>query len=123
MATVRFYKYVTPPKGETKITVGNKTVAGTSFSTTIKSLNSLGATVNSIAAALKGLKTQQLKQAKDAADRAKLMADQNREANIEAQEPDNASGNVVKNIAKGGLGFLGNLLKFFKTLIKNKFNF
>ena len=117
MATVRFYKYVTPPKGETKITVGNKTVAGTSFSTTIKSLNSLGATVNSIAAALKGLKTQQLKQAKDAADRAKLMADQNREANIEAQEPDNASGNVVKNIAKGGLGFLGNLLKFFKTLI------
>ena len=117
MATVRFYKYVTPPKGETKITVGNKTVAGTSFSTTIKSLNSLGATVNSIAAALKGLKTQQLKQAKDAADRAKLLADQNREANIEAQDPDNASGNVVKNIAKGGLGFLGNLLKFFKTLI------
>ena len=45
------------------------------------------------------------------------MADQNREANIEAQDPDNASGNVVKNIAKGGLGFLGNLLKFFKTLI------
>ena len=54
MATVRFYKYVTPPKGETKITVGSKTVAGTQFSTTIKAINSLGATVNSIAVGLTG---------------------------------------------------------------------
>ena len=117
MATIRFYKYVEPPKGDTKITVGNKTVAGTQFRTTIKAINSLGITVNSIALALKGVRQQQLQAAKDAADRAKLLSDQQREANIEAQEPDNASGNVAKNIAKGGLGFLGNLLKFFKTLI------
>ena len=82
MATVRFYKYVTPPKGETKITVGSKTVAGTQFSTTIKAINSLGATVNSIAVGLTGLKRQQLKQAKDAKDRAKLLADRQREARI-----------------------------------------
>ena len=117
MATVRFYKYVTPPKGETKITVGSKTVAGTQFSTTIKAINSLGATVNSIAVGLTGLKRQQLKQAKEAKDRAKLLADRQREARIESQTPGDGAGNVIKNIAKGGLGFLGRLWKFFKGLI------
>ena len=56
---IRLYKYLTPPKksGAT-ISVGNKTITGDSFATTIKAVNSLGATVNSIGLAL--LKQQKL---------------------------------------------------------------
>ena len=50
---IRFFKMVTPPDGDTKTTVCNKTIAGTSFSTTISAINSLGATVNSIGVALR----------------------------------------------------------------------
>ena len=40
--SIRFYKFITPPedKGAT-VTIGNKTVTGSKFSTTISAINSL----------------------------------------------------------------------------------
>ena len=47
--SIRFYKFITPPEDKgAKVTIGNKTVTGSKFSTTITAINSLGATVNSI---------------------------------------------------------------------------
>ena len=81
---IRFYKYVTPPKtrGAT-ISVGNKTIQGDSFSTTIKAVNSLGATVNSIAVALNKQAKANARIQKDQARKAGLARDRAREANIE----------------------------------------
>ena len=64
-AKIRFFKYVTPPDKtgkSSKVSIGNKTIAGTSFSTTITAINSLGATVNSIAVAIKEVKNQNKQQ-------------------------------------------------------------
>ena len=117
---IRFFKMVTPPDGDTKTTVGNKTIAGTSFSTTISAINSLGATVNSIGVALKEIKNQQ----KNAAERAKraqgLASDASRENKLEADKGGKDDSKTVAKIVGGGMGFLGNLMKFFKSLVMYK---
>ena len=61
--SIRFYKFITPPedKGAT-VTIGNKTVTGSKFSTTISAINSLGATVNSIGTAILSTRLQQQQQ-------------------------------------------------------------
>jgi len=120
VSKIRFFKMVTPPDGDTKTTVGNKTIAGTSFSTTISAINSLGATVNSIGVALKEIKNQQ----KNAAERAKraqgLASDASRENKLEADKGGKDDSKTVAKIVGGGMGFLGNLMKFFKSLVMYK---
>ena len=114
--TIRFYKYVTPPKDDTAVIVGNKTIAGTNFTSTISALNSLGATVNSLGVMMKGIRNNQIEQAEDARRNAQLIADQSRETALEGKDQDGGAGKVIKNIAKGGIGFLGHLWKMFKKL-------
>ena len=113
---IRLYKYLTPPKtaGAT-ISVGNKTIAGANFASTIKAVNSLGATVNSIGLAL--LKQQKLQQdqQKQAIRQQQLAADKAREGKIEAGSSQAAA--TVGNIVSGTKGFLGGLLDFFKKLL------
>ncbi len=120
VSKIRFFKMVTPPDGDTKTTVGNKTISGTSFSTTISAINSLGATVNSIGVAVKEIKNQQ----KNAAERAKraqgLASDAGRENKLEADKGGKDDSKTVAKIVGGGMGFLGNLMKFFKSLVMYK---
>ena len=113
---IRFYKYVTPPKdaGAT-ISVGNKTIAGSNFSATINAVNSLGATVNSIAVALQGQRQgQQLAQAQ-ADRRAQLQRDRNRENKLEGKGT--KAKEVVGAVVKGGASFLESLFKFLKDFL------
>lgn len=81
---IRLYKYLTPPKtGGATISVGNKTIAGDNFATTIKAVNSLGATVNSIGLALLKQQKLQMQQQQAAARANQLAADRAREGKIE----------------------------------------
>jgi len=113
---IRFYKYVTPPKdGGATISVGNKTIAGSNFTATINAVNSLGATVNSIAVALQGQRSaQQIAQAQ-ADRRAQLQRDRNREGKLESTK--GKAKEIVGGIVKGGASFLENLLKFLKDFL------
>ena len=122
-AKIRFFKYVTPPDKtgkSSKVSIGNKTIAGTSFSTTITAINSLGATVNSIAVAIKEVKNQNKQQAKNAKRAAALASDRAREKKLEADDEGGGDDNIVAKMVGGGLGFLGNFMKFFKSLIMYK---
>ena len=122
ISKVRFFKMVTPPdkSDDTKVSIGNKTIAGSSFSTTITAINSLGATVNSIAVAIKEVKNQNKQQAARAKRASALASDSAREKKLEGDEKGSGDGNIVAKMVGGGLGFLGNLMKFFKTLIMYK---
>ena len=113
---IRFYKYVTPPKdGGATISVGNKTIAGSNFTATINAVNSLGATVNSIAVALQGQRSaQQIAQAQ-ADRRAQLQRDRNREGKLESTGT--KAKEIVGGVVKGGASFLENLLKFLKDFL------
>ena len=122
-AKIRFFKYVTPPDKtgkSSKVSIGNKTIAGTSFSTTITAINSLGATVNSIAVAIKEVKNQNKAQAARAKRAAALASDAAREKKLEGDERGSGDDNIVAKMVGGGLGFLGNFMKFFKSLIMYK---
>ena len=122
-AKIRFFKYVTPPDKtgkSSKVSIGNKTIAGTSFSTTITAINSLGATVNSIAVAIKEVKNQNKAQAARAKRAAALASDRAREKKLEADDEGGGDDNIVAKMVGGGLGFLGNFMKFFKSLIMYK---
>ena len=122
-AKIRFFKYVTPPDKtgkSSKVSIGNKTIAGTSFSTTITAINSLGATVNSIAVAIKEVKNQNKAQAARAKRAAALASDAAREKKLEGDEKGSGDDNIVAKMVGGGLGFLGNFMKFFKSLIMYK---
>ena len=122
ISKVRFFKMVTPPdkSDDTKVSVGNKTIAGSSFSTTISAINSLGATVNSIAVAIKEVKDQNKRQADRQKRTAALASDAAREKKLEADKDGGGDDNTVAKLVGGGLGFLGNLMKFFKGLIMYK---
>ena len=122
-AKIRFFKYVTPHDKtgkSSKVSIGNKTIAGTSFSTTITAINSLGATVNSIAVAIKEVKNQNKAQAARAKRAAALASDSAREKKLEGDEKGSGDDNIVAKMVGGGLGFLGNFMKFFKGLIMYK---
>ena len=122
-AKIRFFKYVTPPDKtgkSSKVSIGNKTIAGTSFSTTITAINSLGATVNSIAVAIKEVKNQNKAQAARAKRAAALASDSAREKKLEGDQKGSGDDNIVAKMVGGGLGFLGNFMKFFKSLIMYK---
>ena len=122
-AKIRFFKYVTPPDKtgkSSKVSIGNKTIAGSSFSTTITAINSLGATVNSIAVAIKEVKNQNKAQAARAKRAAALASDSAREKKLEGDEKGSGDDNIVAKMVGGGLGFLGNFMKFFKGLIMYK---
>tara|TARA_B100000427_G_scaffold102739_2_gene84912 strand:+ start:10560 stop:12596 length:2037 start_codon:yes stop_codon:yes gene_type:complete len=122
ISKVRFFKMVTPPdkSDDTKVSVGNKTIAGSSFSTTISAINSLGATVNSIAVAIKEVKDQNKRQVDRQKRNAALASDAAREKKLEADKDGGGDDNTVAKLVGGGLGFLGNLMKFFKGLIMYK---
>ena len=115
---IRLYKYVTPPKSSgATISVGNKTIQGDSFSTTIKAVNSLGATVNSIAIALNKQAKANARIQKDQARKAGLARDRAREANIERKGSTTTKGVAQASKAAGGffdglLGALGKLAIF-----------
>ena len=113
---IRFYKYVTPPKdaGAT-ISVGNKTIAGSNFTATINAVNSLGATVNSIAVALQGQRAAQQTAQAQADRRAQLQRDRQREGRLESTK--GKAKEIVGGVVKGGASFLENLLKFLKDFL------
>ena len=85
---IRLYKFVTPPKEAdgAQMTVGKKTFTTTGFVPTVKAINSLGATVNSIGLALKKNQEAQARIMEDQRRAAALQADRQREAAIEAEE-------------------------------------
>ena len=114
---IRLYKYLTPPKksGAT-ISVGNKTITGDSFATTIKAVNSLGATVNSIGLALLKQQKLQVQQQQAAARANQLAADRAREGKIEGGSSRSSIKDGVGAIAGRAKGFLEGLLETFGKL-------
>ena len=114
---IRLYKYLTPPKtGGATISVGNKTITGDNFATTIKAVNSLGATVNSIGLALLKQQKLQMQQQQAAARANQLAADRAREGKIEAGSSRSSVGDGVGAIAGRAKGFLEGLLETFGKL-------
>ena len=81
--SIRFYKFITPPedKGAT-VTIGNKTVAGSKFSTTISAINALGATVNSIGNAILSTRISQQQQLAEMARKNQLARDKSNAAKM-----------------------------------------
>lgn len=116
MTKIRLYKYVTPPKEAdgAQMTVGKKTFTTTGFVPTLKAINSLGATVNSIGIALKKNQVAQARILEEQRRAAALQADRQREAAIEA-EGDSAAG-AISATKSAGLGFMDYLMKFLKNL-------
>ena len=115
---IRLYKYLTPPKtGGATISVGNKTIAGDNFATTIKAVNSLGATVNSIGLALLKQQKLQMQQQQASARANRLAADRAREGKIEAGSSKSSGGDAVGAIAGRAKGFLEGLLEAFGKLL------
>ena len=116
MTKIRLYKYVTPPKEAdgAQMTVGKKTFTTTGFVPTLKAINSLGATVNSIGIALKKNQVAQARILEEQRRAAALQADRQREAAIEAQG-DSAAG-AISATKSAGLGFMDYLMKFLKNL-------
>ena len=113
---IRFYKYVTPPKdGGATISVGNKTIAGSNFTATINAVNSLGATVNSIAVALQGQRAAQQNAQAQADRRAQLQRDRQREGRLESTK--GKAKEIVGGVVKGGASFLESLFKFLKDFL------
>ena len=117
MTKIRLYKYVTPPKDAdgAQMTVGKKTFTTTGFVPTLKAINSLGATVNSIGLALQKNQVAQARILEDQRRAAALQADRQREAAIEA-EGDTAAG-AISATKSAGLGFMDYLMKFLKNLL------
>lgn len=117
MTKIRLYKYVTPPKEAdgAQMTVGKKTFTTTGFVPTLKAINSLGATVNSIGLALQKNQVAQARILEDQRRAAALQADRQREAAIEA-EGDTAAG-AISATKSAGLGFMDYLMKFLKNLL------
>ena len=113
---IRFYKFVTPPKdaGAT-ISVGNKTIAGSNFTATINAVNSLGATVNSIAVALQSQRAAQQTAQAQADRRAQLQRDRQREGRLESTK--GKAKEIVGGVVKGGASFLESLFKFLKDFL------
>ena len=117
--SIRFYKYITPPedKGAT-VTIGNKTVTGSKFSTTISAINSLGATVNSIGTAILSTRLQQQQQLQEQLRKNQLARDKSNASKYAKGFLKGSLGFAVGALlGKSGSGFLGNLGKLFKNLI------
>ena len=117
--SIRFYKFITPPedKGAT-VTIGNKTVTGSKFSTTIGAINSLGATVNSIGTAILSTRLQQQQQLQEQLRKNQLARDKSNASKYAKGFLKGSLGFAVGALlGKSGSGFLGNLGKLFKNLI------
>ena len=117
--SIRFYKFITPPedKGAT-VTIGNKTVTGSKFSTTISAINSLGATVNSIGTAILSTRLQQQQQLQEQLRKNQLARDKSNASKYAKGFLKGSLGFAVGALlGKSGSGFLGNLGKLFKNLI------
>ena len=117
--SIRFYKFITPPedKGAT-VTIGNKTVTGSKFSTTISAINSLGATVNSIGTAILSTRLQQQQQLQAQLRKNQLARDKSNASKYAKGFLKGSLGFAVGALlGKSGSGFLGNLGKLFKNLI------
>ena len=118
MSKIRLYKYVTPPKeaeGAEMTLKGGKSLRTTGFIPTVKAVNSLGATVNSIGIALLKGQAAQQKLMDEQRRAAALQMDRQREAAIEAKED---TGNAAISATKSaGLGFMDYLMKFLKNLL------
>ena len=117
--SIRFYKFITPPedKGAT-VTIGNKTVTGSKFSTTISAINSLGATVNSIGTAILSTRLQQQQQLQEQLRKNQLARDKSNASKYAKGFLKGSLGFAVGALlCKSGSGFLGNLGKLFKNLI------
>ena len=117
--SIRFYKFITPPedKGAT-VTIGNKTVAGSKFSTTISAINALGATVNSIGNAILSTRISQQQQLAEMARKNQLARDKSNAAKMAKGFLKGSLGFAVGALlGKTGAGFMGNLAKLFKSLI------
>ena len=117
--SIRFYKFITPPedKGAT-VTIGNKTVTGSKFSTTISAINSLGATVNSIGTAILSTRLQQQQQLQEQERKNQLARDKSNAMKYAKGFLKGSLGFAVGALlGKSGSGFLGNLGKLFKNLI------
>lgn len=114
---IRLYKFVTPPKEAdgAQMTVGKKTFTTTGFVPTVKAINSLGATVNSIGIALKKNQEAQARIMEDQRRAAALQADRQREAAIEAEE--SGADSAIRNTTGSAMGFMDYLWKFLKNLL------
>ncbi len=116
--TIRFYKFIAPPKDEgAKISIGGKQVSGSSFSTTIKAINSLGITVNSIGVAVQAARAQQTAQMQEISRRNQLEIDR---ANARKMKKGNKMGiglAVGALMAKAAPTFFGWLGKLFTGLM------
>ena len=114
---IRLYKFVTPPKEAdgAQMTVGKKTFTTTGFVPTVKAINSLGATVNSIGLALKKNQEAQARIMEDQRRAAALQADRQREAAIEAEEA--GADSAIRNTTGSAMGFMDYLWKFLKNLL------
>ena len=114
---IRLYKYVTPPKEAdgAQMTVSKKTFTTTGFVPTVKAINSLGATVNSIGIALKKNQQAQARIMEDQRRAAALQADRQREAAIEAEEV--SADSAIRNTTGSAMGFMDYLWKFLKNLL------
>ena len=116
--TIRFYKFIAPPKDEgAKISIGGKQVSGSSFSTTIKAINSLGITVNSIGVAVQAARAQQNAQMQEISRRNQLEIDR---ANARKMKKGNKMGiglAVGALMAKAAPTFFGWLGKLFTGLM------
>ncbi len=106
VSKIRFYKHVNPPKGR---------INAKSFTVTVKAVNSLGITLNSIGLVVKSLRDGMVAEMEDARKAAALARDKARENRIETISS-NAQ-KIVGNIAKASIGFLGHLWKLFKNLV------
>ena len=117
--SIRFYKFITPPedKGAT-VTIGNKTVTGSKFSTTITAINSLGATVNSIGTAILTTRLNQQQQLAEMARKNQLARDKSNAAKMAKGFLKGSLGFAVGALlGKTGSSFMGNLGKLFKGLL------
>ena len=117
--SIRFYKFITPPedKGAT-VTIGNKTVAGSKFSTTISAINALGATVNSIGNAILSTRISQQQQLAEMARKNQLARDKSNAAKMAKGFLKGSLGFAVGALlGKTGSSFMGNLGKLFKGLL------
>ena len=112
--SIRFYKFVTGPKGDgATVSIGGKQVAGASFASTLNAINSLGATVNSIGVALKRQQAATQAAQAEAARNAQLSRDRNLEGKIEAPKENIGQkiGGVIAAASPTFMEWLGKLLK------------
>ena len=117
---IRLYKFVTPPKEAdgAQMTVGKKTFTTTGFVPTVKAINSLGATVNSIGTAILSTRLQQQQQLQEQLRKNQLARDKSNASKYAKGFLKGSLGFAVGALlGKSGSGFLGNLGKLFKNLI------